>query len=267
MKTAEYTDFRPDWVSAPGETITDILEEKHLSRAEFAQNIGFAIKDADDLLRGGLTITTQVAQRLEAVLGASAAFWMSRESQYREDLARLEREADQKSKEKWLRALPLKDMIHFGWLPSIPRSTDQLAACLRFFGVVDVAEWYKVYRNVIERAAFRTSPSFESQAGAVAAWLRQGEIKSASIHCSAWNASRFREMLSHVRALTRKKDPGLFLADLTKRCAECGVAVVILRADRVPSKRCHSLHFNNEGSLDAQFPVSLRRPFLVHVLP
>src|SRR5271169_5344173 len=116
MKMAENTDFRPDWVSAPGETIADILEENHLSPAEFAQNIGFAINEADDLLRGGLTITAHIAQRLEAVLGPSATFWMSRESQYREDLTRLEREADQQSEKKWLRALPLKDMIRFRWL-------------------------------------------------------------------------------------------------------------------------------------------------------
>ncbi len=222
-------DFKPDWVSAPGETIADILERRNLSLEEFAKRMGSTTMDAEDLLHGRAMITIEMARKLENVLGATAAFWMIRESQYREDITRRGQGA---LDIEWLKELPLKEMINFGWLRPIPRAQDRLAACLRFFDVPSVRAWRDLYHNILELAAFRSSPSFEPQPGAVAVWLRQGEIEGASIDCASWDLRRFQDALSDIRPLTRKKDPRFFVPELVKRCAGCGVAVVIVRAPR-----------------------------------
>ncbi len=167
-------EFLPDWCSAAGDTMTDILEERDLSLVEFAQRMGHTLKHARDLLDGRATINIEIAGRLEGVLGASAAFWMNRESQYREDVARFQREERRAGGVEWLSELPVKDMVKSGWLEPVPDFADKVAACLSFFDVPDVETWRATYHDVLEMAAFRTSPSFESQPGAVAAWLRQG---------------------------------------------------------------------------------------------
>src|SRR4029077_16981261 len=77
---------------------------------------------------------------------------------------------------------------------------------------------------------FKTSPTFESDPGAVAAWLRQGEIEASEISCEKWDRDRFRHELSAIRKLTREKNPCVFLPELIQRCSACGVAVVVLRA-------------------------------------
>ena len=218
-------EFRPDWASAPGDTIADILAERGLSLMQFAQDIGRTPEQAGELLQGRATITIQIARRLERILGASVAFWMSRDFQYRQDIARLNA-----TDEKWLTDLPVGDMIRFGWLKSTPHPSDELAACLRFFNSSSIREWREMYHKVQEMVAFRTSPSFDSRPAAVAAWLRQGEVESESIECSPWDPSRFQESLSSIRPLTRQKHPSRFIPDLQKRCAESGVAVVIVRA-------------------------------------
>lgn len=223
-------EFQPDWCSVPGDTMTDILEERDLSLFEFAQRMGHTLKHARDMLNGRATITIEIAGRLETVLGASAAFWMNRESQYREDVARLQHEVRRAGGVEWLSELPVKDMVKSGWLEPVPDSADKVAACLNFFDVPDVERWRATYHDVLEMAAFRTSPSFESQPGAVAAWLRQGEIESASIDCKRWDAKRFQKALQEFRSLTRKKNPSFFIPELEQRCADCGVAVVIVRA-------------------------------------
>jgi len=227
---AENNDFKPDWISAPGDTMADILEERNLSLVEFAERMGHTPKHVNELLRGRAMITIETARKLEVVLGASAAFWMIRESQYREDVARIQGEEPSSVDAGWLSELPLKDMIRFGWVKPVPRFADEVAACLRFFDVPDVGAWRETYRGVLEMAAFRTSSSFDSQPGAVAAWLRQGEIESMSIDCKRWDPKQFQKVLSNIRSLTRKKDPSFFIPELVKRCAECGVAVVIVRA-------------------------------------
>lgn len=224
-------DFEPDWASPPGETIADILEERGLPVAEFAEGLGRTSGYTRDLVHGREVITAEVARQLEAFLGGSAAFWMNRESQYREDLARLEREAHNVALRAWLSELPLKEMLKFGWLErGLTASAAQAAACLRFFAVPDIDAWRRAYGQVLETAAFRTSPSFASQPGAVAAWFRQGEIESASIGCQPWDGKRFEAELTEIRRLTWRKNPRSFVPELQKRCAECGVAVAIVCA-------------------------------------
>jgi len=82
------TTISPDWVSAPGDTILDLLEERGWKQTEFAERIGFTPKHVNQLINGKSAITEDAAIGLERVLGSSACFWMNRESQYREALAR-----------------------------------------------------------------------------------------------------------------------------------------------------------------------------------
>jgi plasmid maintenance system antidote protein VapI len=217
------SDFHPDWISAPGDTIADILHERDLSETEFALRIGSTVEDVMNLIQGRATITIAIARQLEHVLGASVEFWMSRDFQYREDVARLNA-----THERWLAGIPLGDMIKFGWLNPIPRPTEELAACLRFFKVPNIHVWGEKYGSL--QAAFRTSPSFDSQPGAVAAWLRQGEIEAEKIDCMVWNAKLFEESLPRIRSLTREKNPSKFIPELQKYCAKSGVSAVVVRS-------------------------------------
>jgi len=221
--------FRPDWISAPGDTIADILEERDLAPDDLARTIGRSLEETGALLQGRLPLTTDIASRLETAFGVPRSFWMARESMYRRELAGLEARTSGAAARDWLKQLPVNDMIQFGWLQ--PRKgEDPLAACLRFFGTPDLDSWRAVYRDVLKGAAFRKSPSFPSSPGAVAAWIRQGERQATSIPCRPWNARRFEALLPEIRPLTRKKDPRVFLPELVRRCADCGVAVAVVRA-------------------------------------
>lgn len=226
----ENNTFQPAWASPPGDTVADILKERNLSQVEFAGKIGYTVDHTNDLLQGNLPITGEIAQRLERVLGVSATFWMNRESQYREDISRLQTEVGSSANDGWLKELPLKDMTTFGWLRPTHSTAEKVAECLRFFGLPNVTSWRETYDNVLETAAFRTSSSFNSHAGAVAAWLRRGEIESALIETKTWDSKCFQKTLPSIRTLTRKRNPGTFVSELRELCAECGVAVVIARA-------------------------------------
>lgn len=217
-------EFCPDWASAPGDTIADILQERSLSESEFARRIGYTLEEAKDLLQGRATITIAIARRLERVLGASVEFWMSRDFQYRQNITRLH-----VSHEKWLAELPIGDMIKFGWLTPVPHPSEEMDACLRFFDMPSVGAWREAYGSLQQMAVFRTSPSLDSRPAAVAAWLRRGEIEAGAMACKPWNARRFQESLPYIRSLTREKDPSRFIPELQKSCAESGVAVAIVR--------------------------------------
>ena len=222
---ASCDEFRPDWVSAPGDTILDILRQRHLSEGEFAGMMGLSTEDTDHLLRGRSSVTMMVARKLVEVVGASVEFWMHRDFLYRQDIERVFG-----TETEWLAELPLGDMIKFGWLRPVPHPTEELAACLDFFDVSSVLAWHQKYQTLQTMTAFRTSRSFDNRPASVAAWLRQGELEADSIECDRWNPEGFLECLDSVRPLTHQKDPKRFIRELQKKCAENGVAVVIVRS-------------------------------------
>jgi plasmid maintenance system antidote protein VapI len=224
MDMNDVTNFLPEWVSPPGVTICDMLEERGQSIAEFASAMGDTVDQVYDLLLGSMQITNDIANVLAKVLGVSAAFWLSRESQFRQGLMRLAKS------EEWLAELPANDLIKFRWIRDASSKADKIAACLEFFGVPTVTEWHTHYEGQARLTAFRTSDTFDSDEGAVLAWLRKGELDGANIHCSEWNPEKFRLALPRIRSLTRERECSIFIPKLQELCAECGVAVVIARA-------------------------------------
>ena len=221
-RTAE---FQPNWSSAPGDTIVDILEERGISKSTFSDRMCFSAQQTKDLIEGRSTITIAVARNLSTILGASVEFWMSRDHLYRQAASKLREE-----EKEWVRRLPLSDMVKFRWLTTTPLPTEEFKACLDFFGVPSIREWTEHYTDQIEVAAFRTSPSFVSKYGADAAWLRQGELEAQKVECHPWNPEGFLESLSEIRKLTREKDPAKFIPALRQICSRNGVAAVVVRA-------------------------------------
>jgi plasmid maintenance system antidote protein VapI/Zn-dependent peptidase ImmA (M78 family) len=216
--------FRPDWISAPGDSINEILKERNITFSDFAMQINESVEMLNDLIEGRAEITPQMAQKLEKIIGASVEFWIARERKYREELIVHE------NSEQFLQELPIKDMIKFGWIESSNNREELLSNCLDFFQISNAKTWFKTHRDVIETSAFRTSLTFGSQTGSVAAWLRQGEIIAEKMECNDCNLEDFRQKLDSIRGLTRENNPEVFLPLLSKLCAECGIAVVVLQA-------------------------------------
>ena len=74
--------FAPDWISPPGDTIEDLLEERSWTKAEFAERTGFTPKHINELVKGRVPITADAAERLSRVLGSTSDFWLVRDAQY-----------------------------------------------------------------------------------------------------------------------------------------------------------------------------------------
>lgn len=222
--------FSPDWYSAPGETVLDFLEEKNLSISDFAFQMAENIENSQKLISGRVKINLEIAQKLEKVLGAPAKFWINRESQYREDIARYKSKFSSVEDQAWLDEIPVKDMIRFGWIDKTNFQVNKIGECLNFFSMPNIEAWREYYNPIFQMTAYRTSLSFDSQSGVVAAWLRQGEIEGNKLECKPWSPAKFKLALPKIRSLTTQKDPTKFLPQLVDLCADCGVATVIVRA-------------------------------------
>jgi HTH-type transcriptional regulator/antitoxin HigA len=224
-------EYRPTNVTPPGQTIGDLLGERDLRQTELATRMGVTPKFVNELVAGKASITPPTALALEKALDVPAEFWLAREAKYQEARARAAAYQGFSSSMSWLNDLPLKDMIKFKWVPNKTDKPAMVEACLRFFGVASVDAWRQQYvEQTNASAAYRASEKFQSNPGAVAAWLRRGEVRAAQIECKPFDRDRFLAALSEARRLTVESDPAVFLPRLAAILSECGVALVIERA-------------------------------------
>jgi HTH-type transcriptional regulator / antitoxin HigA len=76
--------YNPDYVSPPGETLEEVLEERGIPQAELAERMGIPKKKINEIIKGKAAITEDTAIKLELILGIPAHFWNNRERHYRE---------------------------------------------------------------------------------------------------------------------------------------------------------------------------------------
>ena len=83
--------FTPDWISPPGDTILDLLEERNWTQSQLSERMGYTIKNVSQLVNGEMLIDGETAIKLEQILGSTARFWLNREAQYRAQSWQVER--------------------------------------------------------------------------------------------------------------------------------------------------------------------------------
>jgi len=217
--------YVPDVVSPPGETLEETIDALGMSQAELAERMGRPQKTINEIVNGKAAITPETALQLERVLGAPAHFWLNREQHYQEWRARQAEEDRLRGEVDWLATLPVAEMVQRGWVAAFGDSIQQMRELLRFFGVASPAQWREVWLN--PSVAFRRSLAHASDPGALAAWLRKGELEAQSVICAAYDAGRFRDALLAARPLTTEPLPAALPA-VQRLCASAGVAVAVV---------------------------------------
>jgi plasmid maintenance system antidote protein VapI len=88
MTNVIFNPYRTIYISPPGDTLADALEEQELTEKDFAVHLGESEATVKEIIDGRAAITTEIASKLEAVLDIPASFWNNRERNYREALAK-----------------------------------------------------------------------------------------------------------------------------------------------------------------------------------
>lgn len=78
------SEYKPDYVSSPGDTLMETLEVQGMARLELSQKARLSYLLVCNISRGKAVITPEIAEKLEFVLGISIVFWLSREKNYRD---------------------------------------------------------------------------------------------------------------------------------------------------------------------------------------
>jgi HTH-type transcriptional regulator/antitoxin HigA len=217
--------YEPDYAVAPGDSLRHTLTERGMTQADLAARTGLSTKHINQIAQGVAPITAETSLLFEKATDVPARTWNALESLYRERLARRDNRAELAKDAEWLEYLPLKELIRRGRVTQDASKPQQVEEVCRFFGVADRERWRKLWLKPL--VSFRQSTSFTADSGAVATWIRLGELEASLIDTEPFDARTFRDALAEVRGLT-VKEPRRALKHLAEICTRAGVAVVFL---------------------------------------
>ena len=209
----------------PGDVLEEELEARGMTQKELAARLGRPPQAVNEIIKGKKAITPETAIGLEKVLGIDAQFWTGLESDYRMVLARNREREALSANLTYLKEYPIREMVKRGWMDTGGDKVGNLEALLNFLGVATPEP--KAYQAAI---GFRITEAAQQNfsPGALAAWLRQGEIVAGGITTADYNGPAFMDALVRIKGMTGLS-PSEFLPEMSTLCAQAGVAFCVVQ--------------------------------------
>jgi len=208
----------------PGELLQEELDSIGMTQQELAMRTGRPAQVISEIIRDKKRITHETALEFEKVLGIPAHLWVNLEADYQLTQARLRDQQELRRQEEWLKEFPVREMENRGWIPRHTEKIDKVRELLRFLGAASFPAWRHTMETVL---GFRITPRASVSEGALAVWLRKGELEGRERHTAAYDEGRFRDALLAARALTTQ-EPEVSVPRIEQLCADAGVAVVFV---------------------------------------
>jgi HTH-type transcriptional regulator/antitoxin HigA len=208
-----------------------------MSQRELADRTSKSEKFVSQLINAKASLTADTAHDLELVTGVSADTWLRIEGSYRAMLRRREAVAAASAADSPVEAALLKFLRDAGIVTAPARAKgEQLVQVFGLLGVSSADGLARLTRR--HAAAFRVSTSFTPDAVATEVLMCLAQDQADLVPMPAYNESRLREALPHLRALT-VRGPAEAAAAAREELAECGIALVFVPS--VPNAHCHGV--------------------------
>ena len=222
--TTESSHVVSDMGISPGEVLQEEIEARGMTQKELAARLGRPPQVINEIIRAKKAITPDTAIGLGKVLGIDPQYWINLETDYRMTLARNREKAALAENVQWLDAYPIREMIKRGWISAGRDKISRLKALLTFLEVAvpePFAYQEAVGFRITEAAQKKVSP------GALAVWLRQGELEARKRSTNDYDPDVFRTTLGDIREMT-EAPPARFVPAMTDLCAQAGVALCLV---------------------------------------
>jgi len=206
----------------PGETLKEVLDDKNITQKELALRLGVTPKHINKIINGTATISSDIALKLESVLGISASFWNKLEASYQETKARL-RELPQIDEELSIaQSIPYNEISSLGWIADTKDKRERVKNLRSLLRVASLSNL-----PLVECALFRKSEAFKTNKYTLALWMNQAETLASDIETEPFNSSKLNDVLPNFKQLTNKPLKAS-KSNLIEICASVGIALVFI---------------------------------------
>jgi HTH-type transcriptional regulator / antitoxin HigA len=216
--------YKPDIAIPPGETLLEVIESKLLSQKELADRTGLTQKTINLIIKGNAPLTPDTALKLENVLNIPANFWNNLEKNYQETLLRLKLEKDSESEEWILNEIHYSELVKLRWIPRAGSLPEKINNLRNYFGVASLENL-----KTVHSALFRKSCTQNASHYALVGWIEKGKKEALNIETKNYNKNFLKSNIDKFRELTLIDDPEEFHPKLSRLCADCGIAFVVLQ--------------------------------------
>ena len=208
----------------PGEVLREELEARGMTQKELAARLNKPAQAVNEIIKAKKAITPDTAIGLGTVLGIEAQFWTNLETDYRMTLARNREQQALVDNLQWLDEYPISDMVKRGWMDTERDKPSRLKALMSFLGLADAEPL--TYQQAV---GFRITDAAQRNVslGALAAWLRKGELEAQEATTAEYDEHAFGQALGQIRGMT-SQPPEEFLPAMSALCAGAGVAFCVI---------------------------------------
>jgi HTH-type transcriptional regulator / antitoxin HigA len=190
-----------DLLIHPGETISDLLEERGITQKELAQRAGVSEAFLSDVIHGKKDISRGLAMGLEYALGIPNSFWLNLQANYDAELLSLQEEESVQEDEKAV-LISIRDVVEY------LRKQDVIAKELTpEQTVVSLRKVFQVskltgLRALAPAGAFRMSDKAAVNPDVLGAWLclcKANESRNQTV--SSFGLERLDELVSKLKSI------------------------------------------------------------------
>lgn len=208
----------------PGKTIREQLEYRTMSQKEFAARMDMSEKHISKLINGEVLLTSDMAVRLEMVLGLPAQFWNNLEAVYREKLVKVKNENEMDADIELIRKFPYAEIAKSGWVPATRNVKEKVINLRKYFEVVNLG---LVTDSRLNRIACRRTGTSEKADYALLTWAQEAKLQAREIKTEPVNIKALGSQIPAIRDMT-VRNPEEFCPELINILSECGIALVFL---------------------------------------
>ena len=209
----------------PGVTLREKLEELQITPKEFAIRTGKPIKTISNVLNGKSSITPEMAVQFEKVLNIPASFWMAKQANYYEYVAREKEKEELTESIEWSKKFPYNDLAKLGYVAFTKDAKEKAENLLSFFNISKSKAWEEIYINQQVPVFFRISLKKSKNPHSLSAFLRIGEIEASKIVAPSFKKAKLREILKNLKDIMYKESRN-FLEEIKEYSLSAGVKII-----------------------------------------
>ena len=189
----------PDLLIHPGETISDVLEERGITQKELAQRAGVSEAFLSDVIHGRKDISKGLAMGLEYALGVSRSFWLNLQANYDAELLSLQEEESVKEEERVILASIHEIVDYLKKRSLLEEGLTQTQTVISLRKLLQVSSLTGL-RTLAPAGAFRMSDTVAVNSEVLGAWLCLCKIQGTAEQIdSGFKLEKVDELVSGIK--------------------------------------------------------------------
>lgn len=201
----------------PGATVKEQLLNRGMSQKEFALRMDMSEKHISKFLNGDVILTTDMASRLEMVLGLPARFWNNLESIYREKLQLIKEENEMDEDKELIENYPYSQMAKLEWAETSENPLVKVKELRKFFEVVKLSI---IDNNLLPGIVYKKHDTNNENYFSLITWTQKAKLEARSIKTKPINIDGIKDVIPNI--LNTESN------NVVELLAEYGVALVVL---------------------------------------